>query len=283
MKKTILLAAAFSLVAAGTVQALDSTTGSHLAPAGSGIQGSKHDLSSFTGLDTFYPAVNEQDGGADPLDRICIWCHAPHHTMTTAEAAGILYLPLWNHEVTHQTYTVYESDFGDGPDPSGMAGVGVVGSNEQFADRHLFNGRATIGQPGGVSRLCLSCHDGTVAINNYGRDKQRDYSESGRDNSGAMINAQWEIGANPYGLLNHHPIGFSYLDVALHDDEIADPATPIVGSGTPELTTIGSLLYGGGRMECVTCHDVHNSKNTGETFLWISDRQSAFCLTCHLK
>ncbi len=282
MKKTILLAAAFGLFAAGTVQAIDSTTGSHAAPAGSGIKNSKHDLSSLTGLDTFYPSITST-GTKDPLDRVCIWCHAPHHTMVTADAAGIEYLPLWNHEVTHQTYTVYESDFGEGPEASGMAGVGVAHDNEQFADRHLLNAvsHGELGQPGGVSRLCLSCHDGSVAVNEYGRDPQREYSQSG--NNGAKINAQWMIGGNPYGLLNHHPIGFNYLAVAAVDDEIADPSTPISGSGSAEMTTIGSLLYNGGQMECVTCHDVHNSKNTGETFLWVSDRQSAFCLTCHLK
>jgi len=281
MKKTILLAAAFGLFAAGTVQAIDSTTGSHNAPAGSGIKNSKHDLSSLTGLDTWYPSIT--GAGADPLDRVCIWCHAPHHTMVTGDSAGINYLPLWNHEVTHQTYTVYESSFeGEGPTASGLDGVGTAHNNEQFADRHLLNAvsHGNLGQPGGVSRLCLSCHDGSVAVNEYGRDPQREYSQSG---GGAKINAQWMIGGNPYGLLNHHPIGFNYLAVAAVDDEIADPTTPISGSGTAEMTTIGSLLYNGGQMECVTCHDVHNSKNTGETFLWVSDRQSAFCLTCHLK
>jgi len=286
MKKTILLAAALGLFAAGTVQAVDSTVGSHTAPAGSGIKGSKHDLSSLTGLDAFYPSeIKDGDlaGQQDPLDRICIWCHAPHHTMVQADSAEIDYLPLWNHEVTHQTYTVYESDFGDGPDATGLAGVGVDGDVNQFADRHVLNAadQGNLGQPGGVSRLCLSCHDGTVAVNEYGRDPQRKYSQSG---GGDMINAQWMIGGNPYGLLNHHPIGFNYIDVANVDDEIADPSTPISGGGGGSAaTTIGSLLYNGGQMECVTCHDVHNSKNTGETFLWVSDRQSAFCLTCHLK
>jgi len=285
MKKTILLAAAFGLFAAGTVQALDSTSGSHMTPAGGGITGSKHDLSSFTGLDTFYPSIQtggDTVGAKDPLDRVCIWCHAPHHTMVTADSAGIDYLPLWNHEVTHQTYTVYESDFGDGPTASLAAGVGVDGSTEQFADRHLLNARTSggLGQPGGVSRLCLSCHDGSVAVNEYGRDPQREYSQSG---GGDKINAQWMIGGNPYGLLNHHPIGFSYIDVAAVDDEIRDPDTVIAGGGSSAITTIRSLLYNGDQMECVTCHDVHNSKNSGETFLWVSDRQSKFCLSCHDK
>ena len=50
MKKSILLAAAFGLILAGTAQAQDSTTGSFNAPAGTGIVGSKHDLSIATGI-----------------------------------------------------------------------------------------------------------------------------------------------------------------------------------------------------------------------------------------
>lgn len=273
MKKTILLAAAFGLFAAGTVQAVDSTTGSNNTAAGAGITGSKHDLSALTGIGSFYPSIRPDGQGADPLDRICIWCHAPHHSMVTNDSAGINYLPLWNHEVTSQIYNLYMSDFGDGPDSAGAAAL----TTNAFADRHLYNGEATNGQPGGVSRLCLSCHDGTVAVNEYGRAPQRAYSQS---TGGAKINAQFMIGGNPYGLLNHHPIGFSYVAVAAMDDEIRPTSTVVTGSSGN--MTIGSLLYNE-KMECVTCHDVHNSKNSGETFLWVSDAQSKFCLTCHAK
>jgi predicted CXXCH cytochrome family protein len=273
MKKSILLAAAFGLILAGTAQAQDSTTGSFNAPAGTGIVGSKHDLSIATGIGALY-------GQTDALDRICIYCHAPHHTLQQADAAGINYLPLWNHGVTTQFYNTYQSDFGDGPDASGLAGVGVTSDTAQFADRHLFNGEATIGEPGSVSRLCLSCHDGTVAVNEYGFDPQRAVSQGAGTH---FIADQFKIGGGG-NLTNHHPIGFDYNDVVQHDDEIADPSTVIngAGAGAKEMTTIGSLLYNG-RMECVTCHDVHNTKNTGETFLWKSDRESGFCLTCHIK
>ena len=267
MKKTILLAAALGLFAAGTVYAFDNPAGSFNAAPGAGITGSKHDLSALTGIGSVYPSGPTKD----PLDRICIWCHAPHHSMVTNDSAGINYLPLWNHQVTTQVYNLYKSDFGDGPEASTLLVPG-------FDNRHLFNGADTIGQPGGVSRLCLSCHDGTVAVNEYGRAPQRKYSIS---SGGAKINAQFMIGGNPYGLLNHHPIGFNYAAVAAVDDEIAPVTTQVSGTGQG-MTTIGSLLYAG-KMECVTCHDVHNSKNTGETFLWKSDAQSGFCLTCHLK
>lgn len=267
MKKSILLAAAFGLIVVGTVQAQNSTTGSMNAPAGSGIVASKHDLSTTSGVGGIY-------GMSDTLDRICIFCHAPHHTLQTADAAGITYLPLWNHGVTTQFYTTYQSDFGEGPDASGLAGVGVDGDAEQYADRHLFNGEDTLGEPGSVSRLCLSCHDGTVAVNEYGFDPQRANSQ---DAGSHMIVDQFMIGDGG-NLVNHHPIGFNYIDVANHDDEIAAPDN-ILGGGN---TTIRSLLYGE-KMECVTCHDVHNTQNTGETFLWVTDYNSGFCLTCHIK
>ena len=280
MKKSILLAAAFGFIVAGSAYALDSTTGSHNSAAGAGIVGSKHDLSLATGIGDDY-------GQSDALDRICIYCHAPHHTLQEADAAGIKYLPLWNHAVTTQFYDTYQSDFGDGPAASGLAGVGSISNDEQFADRHLFNGAATIGEPGSVSRLCLSCHDGTVAVNEYGFDPQRAYSQ---DAGSHYIADQFKIGGGG-NLTNHHPIGFDYVDVSNHDDEIAHPdkwindvtAANVGPGGAKEMTTIRSLLYGGNMMECVTCHDVHNTKNTGETFLWRTDRESGFCLTCHIK
>jgi len=169
---------------------------------------------------------------------------------------------------------------GDGPDGSGSPDVGIASNPNQFADRHLFNGAETIGQPGSVSRLCLSCHDGSIAVNEYGFDPGRAESQG---TGGDFIAAQFQIGAGG-NLVNHHPIGFDYTDVVLKDDEIAPVWTVIStgGGGAHSQTTIGTLLYNN-RMECVTCHDVHNSKNDGETFLWVSDQESNFCRTCHLK
>lgn len=269
MKKTILIAAAFTLAAAALAQAYgtNSVTGSGTTEAGKGIKGTSHDLSS-SGLNGY--------GHDDQLDRICVYCHAPHHAakLGSEEASGVTYLPLWNHGVTSRFYTVYESDFGDGP--------ATPDSTDFGESRHLFNGRDTIGQPGSVSRLCLSCHDGSVAVNEYGFDPGRAESRGagGSAEAANTIDAQFKIGGAD-NLTNHHPIGFDYLAVSLLDDEIAAPSTPFNGTEDPT-TTIGSLLYNG-KMECVTCHDVHNSKNTGETFLWKSDNNSAFCLTCHLK
>jgi len=260
MKKKILLAAALSFIVVGTAQA-DSTTGSYNVAAGAGITGSKHDLSVATGVGAY-----QGYGSGDELDRICIFCHAPHHAVQEVAAAGVTYLPLWNHGITTETYNTYQSDFGEGPDSV---------EDGDITDSHLLN--ADIGQPGSVSRLCLSCHDGTVAVDTYGNAPQRANS---RQTGDGTIVSQFRIGGGG-NLANHHPIGFNYDAVAALDAEIA-ASTVTLGNKDGEPLTIASLLYNGD-MECVTCHDVHNSQNTGETFLWRSDRESKFCLVCHIK
>ena len=68
---------------------------------------------------------------------ICKPCHAPHHTQP-------LPAPLWNHELSSETYTMYNKTFS----PTLKAEVSS--------------------QPDGLSKICLSCHDGTVALENYG-------------------------------------------------------------------------------------------------------------------
>ena len=67
--------------------------------------------------------------------QICVPCHTPHKANITVADA-----PLWNHALTAATFTLYSSP--------------------------TLN--ATLTQPGGGSKLCFSCHDGTVAINSFG-------------------------------------------------------------------------------------------------------------------
>jgi predicted CXXCH cytochrome family protein len=235
---------------------------------GEGIYNTPHDLRPGTVAGDIY-------GANDYLDRLCIWCHAPHHTLRPDDPglsglAGNIYVPLWNRGVSTQTFTAYSS--GDAAPEQGP--------NALQAD--------VSGGPGGVSRLCLSCHDGTIAVNTYGYEPQDPRS---RSTGNRTISAQYLIGGGN-DLSNHHPIGFDYtavVDVNTGDDEIADVGTVMVentqGTGRAgQQLTIEDLLYGGTQMECTTCHDVHNSQNPGaEKFLWKSDRNSAFCVTCHLK
>ena len=128
---------------------------------GNGVPNSAHDMSVGA-----YAATN------DPLDRICIFCHAPHNTIrgdsgtdatwvatgtNTVAPSAYTYLPLWNHALTTSTFNMYYNGLG-APDPL----TSVKGSQAIM----LLN--ATGAQPGAVSLLCLSCHDGSVAVNTFG-------------------------------------------------------------------------------------------------------------------
>jgi len=234
------------------------------APPGGGIVGSAHDLAA--GYPPAGPAVT------DTLGRICIYCHTPHHAYKAfgvaigsgemAPTAAYDYLPLWNHPFsTTLAFDTY-SNGGGGPLPPSPQ-----------ASQAMLSGMV-IGQS---SLLCLSCHDGTQAVNTYGTVDAKVQS----------IGAGYVVGANIIGkdgyLGNHHPIGFSYAAVQSADTGIRDAATTllvVLGAGE----TIAEHLYGGdGRMECGTCHSVHNIGNSGETLLWRSDTRSRLCLTCHAK
>lgn len=125
---------------------------------------------------------------------------------------------------------------------------------------HRMSGDVSRG-PGPVSKFCLGCHDGVTAINRYG-------SLTGN----VYISDSYKVGKNGV-LSNHHPIGFVYA--AVIDDEI-NPSATLGGHPVEELLSDG-------RMECTTCHDVHNKGNSGEKLLWTSDRNSGLCCGCHKK
>ena len=226
---------------------------------GTGIKLTSHDLSrAGRGLLWGAPTAVEE-----PLDRICIYCHAPHNTITPDQAvtAGITYYPLWNHDVTNLTYLLYtNTETGDVPN----------------SIAHQLN--ATLNQPGSISKLCLSCHDGSVAVSSYGNFNPT----SSRHTGTKYIDGTSKFGVGISGnLQNHHPIGFDYTEVQIADDEIRDPVNALLGPN-PYGLTVNDLLFGG-KMECASCHDVHNTKNTGLKFTWVEDTQSNLCLSCHAK
>jgi predicted CXXCH cytochrome family protein len=178
------------------------------------ITGSAHDLSSQA-----------------YTTEICNVCHTPHDASATAET------PLWNHDETGETFTVYSSVTLD-------AGA--------------------LGQPAGVSKLCLSCHDGSVAIDSFGGVTGTTY-----------ISATNEVGTV---LANDHPISFVYDAALVTADGELEPITAAAGT----LGTIDEALLIGGNMECSSCHDVHSRDNIAN-LLQIDNAASALCLTCHIK
>ena len=179
-------------------------------------------------------------------DQICVFCHTPHNADITVQEA-----PLWNHEVTQTVHTPYDS-------PTLQASGG------------------TIGQPDGSSKLCLSCHDGSVAVDSFGGA------------TGAItLTGPAAIGADAESLTNDHPISFVYdAALATADGGLHDPTTtPItIGSGSDTRSgTIDSTMLLGTKVQCATCHDVHNKFSVGNKLLRVTLNGSTLCLTCHDK
>ncbi|MEW5734335.1 MAG: cytochrome c3 family protein [Thermodesulfobacteriota bacterium] len=171
-------------------------------------------------------------------NKICDPCHVPHKADITEQNA-----PLWNHQLTtHSPYQVYSSATLTAP----------------------------VGQPGGISKLCLSCHDGTVALDSFG----------GATGSTMLSpNDEGYIGTD---LRGGHPISFTYDDaLAANDGELYFPTTTSSGLGK---TVAVDMLFAG-KMECASCHDPHRSDESPDNspMLKKTNISSALCLTCHNK
>ncbi|MFC2123349.1 cytochrome c3 family protein [Bacteroidota bacterium] len=165
---------------------------------------------------------------------ICIVCHTPHNA-----DGSITDAPLWNHQITGQpSFTLYASSTLD----------------------------ATMGQPDASSKLCLSCHDGLTAVDNFG----------GTTTGTQFITGTADIGTD---LSDDHPVSFTYdAALATADGDLNDPTVATSGMGS----TINADMLFSGKMQCASCHDVHNG--SGEVSMLIkSNSASGLCLTCHTK
>jgi predicted CXXCH cytochrome family protein len=184
-------------------------------------------LEAQTPSDVVNTRHNLSVSGAGPIralteTRICIFCHTPHNATPLS--------PLWNKDIEPQVYTVYES-------PTLRAGP--------------------ISQPSGPTKLCLSCHDGTIAL-------------------GAVVNPAGGIGMasealgslSEFGLdlSGHHPVSFPYHNALPNAELASSPPADLVYGGTDEV-------------HCITCHDPHN--DAYGKFLIRDNRYSALCTACH--
>jgi predicted CXXCH cytochrome family protein len=164
---------------------------------------------------------------------ICVVCHAPHGGAPLADA------PLWSHSLTVQSFTLYSSGTLDAGD---------------------------LGQPVGTTRLCLSCHDGTIALDSFGGDTGSNTIE--------------DVVAPGGNLNTEHPISFTYdAALATSDGGLYNPTTTSSGLGG----TISDDMLFGGKMECSSCHDVHNAAGAADDLLVKDNAGSNLCLTCHNK
>jgi len=161
-------------------------------------------------------------------EQICIFCHAPHNA--TGQP------PLWNRYMPPTHYRIYESS---------------------TLDAHM-------DQPSGPSKMCLSCHDGSLAIGLV----------ASRPPNTPIVMSRRTIPPGPtdltHDLSDDHPIGFRYnRALAFRDRQIKNP----------DVVTRDLPLGPHGEMHCTTCHDPHNNQ-LGD-FLREPQLRSAICLSCH--
>ncbi len=237
----------------------------------SDIRNTKHNFSA-----TVVPSL--PDGAARKVQatnesQICAFCHTPHKTATQPKA------PIWNRKLSGVTYTPYTSTSMDAVD---------------------------LGQPNTKSKLCLSCHDGTLAIgtvNVLNREENPIIPMAGVQADGTIPAGLGErsgftrrIGTD---LTNDHPISFTYDSAQfVRDGELRDPAIePFLGVRT-QGGHKPTIPLDDGQMECVSCHDPHIRSSSGENvkFLRVNRFQQAqpvegsfdlandvICLACHEK
>lgn len=220
------------------------TFGALATSSHAGITGSAHDFATYS-----------WSGG-----QTCLPCHTPHGEPPAFQAPAvegglptpITYAPLWNHETTAATYRVYESD-----------------------------GSTTTVNVDRRSRMCLSCHDGTVALENF----------SGNTGGDHFIDPDAKIGVEG-DLTENHPIG----DAAIYTTSTTTTSM-VVQDSSHKVNGLRLRVMPNGTdyvVGCTTCHSTHNSTGlphmlqkavvgSGTTGDGRTVNGSLLCFSCHKK
>jgi hypothetical protein len=186
-----------------------------------------------------------------------VQCHTPHNANV---GEGFENTPLWNRKISNlNAFTPYSSPTMTETPPS---------------------------RPSNISLICLSCHDGTgasSATNPATGDHHAllNYPKGGggytaactkchfTPPTGALYSPALTTMAGP-DLSNDHPISMSY-----------PTGNPKFNPPTDALKGWEDLKLYNGKVECPTCHAVHDP--TIVPFLRTSNAGSAMCIKCHNK
>jgi predicted CXXCH cytochrome family protein len=224
------------------------------------IIGSPHDFSS-TGAPNDTNSWNTMGiatfgHGSSSYQNPCQVCHIPHGAAPYSAANG----PLWNHTVATNATSKYITY-----DNAGSATFNA-----------LTLGSLTLGS----SVACLSCHDGSIAVNQIGGKVNGNGNVATNVPSWAIKTVNQATGkfdGTGFALTQMHPIGVQYSVAASKD---------------PDLNPVASLPYSrmlrppNGTVECSSCHDIHRTIGASATatdLLIVDVNNAALCLTCHNK
>ena len=183
------------------------------------------------GIHDLSPGSRSPITGARPGS--CFYCHAPHSGLATGQA-------LWNQTQTKATFQLYTST--------------------------TYHQKGRQPMMGSDSRLCLSCHDGTVAVGNT--------IVSGQVTMTGSMSAEDVLGTN---LQSSHPFS---LQLPIKDaiDLIASLASR-GKTGDPQ----GKVTLIDGNVECTSCHNPHVQAIDllSQNFLVRDSSKAQMCLACH--
>ena len=209
-------------------------------------------------------------------ERVCAFCHTPHHAYQDPDPN--MYYPLWARQLDTTTFDPYWSP--------------TINASDYYAADIAI----------GPTRLCMSCHDGAIAPDQH-------YNIPGeRPTLSGDFFGQPGIGSGDYKLLDDHPVGFNYNQVAIGPaagdpawaevngrKDYEDPWIREAASGNllymsnSYSVRVVDRLYRGIYMTCATCHDVHNKFNadsstaTANYLVLAPQKDSQLCRTCHIK
>lgn len=174
--------------------------------------------------------------------RICVFCHTPHTSKPDT--------PLWNRNFDKVAgfYTPYDSSTLD----------------------------ASPGQPTGASKLCLSCHDGLLALGDVMSEQQPLEMQGGVTTM--PTDSPGYIGEDLSGT---HPISFVFND-SLASTNNAKGDSPLYFPST--ITDPDVKLDADSMVQCTACHDPHNNDYYVQDQVppfWLKSTYEAVCLVCH--
>lgn len=113
--------------------------------------------------------------------------------------------------------------------------------------------------PGLGTLMCLRCHDGTVAKEAIAGVSRMRYVNKQNPGLFGAVHGRTD-----------HPVGIEY---------------PLFKKGYRPVTSVvakGTVILPQGRVECISCHDPHNTAGAAHMLVTANTR-SALCLTCHKK
>jgi predicted CXXCH cytochrome family protein len=209
------------------------------------------------------PAAVAQIKGTDhdlsstaPGGQLCVACHTPHQANQT--------LLLWNHVLSALSYS-----WSDATESTG--GTKLPTNIKTWS---------------GSTKLCLSCHDGTVEVG-------KTYNPSSTWDP-TKITGSHQIGGGG-DLKGNHPVAVPYPSGGVAN-KYNGATTYQLAQGTA-LTNAGEWKGSPAKvklfndptagaannkgLECASCHDPHGTGNSD--FLRDSTSGSAICLNCHVK